>query len=42
MPRTGDVFERGGCRFEIVDIDGHRVDRVLVSPGSRRAEGPAE
>ena len=31
VPRTGDVFEHRGCRFEIVDMDGHRVDRVLVS-----------
>lgn len=31
VPRTGDTFERGRCRFEVVDMDGHRVDRVLVS-----------
>jgi len=31
IPRTGDVFERAGFRFEIVDMDGNRVDRVLVS-----------
>jgi putative hemolysin len=31
IPRTGDVFQRGGFRFEVVDMDGHRVDRVLVS-----------
>ena len=31
VPKTGDRFERGGFRFEIVDMDGHRVDRVLVS-----------
>lgn len=31
VPRIGDVFERSGCRFEVVDMDGHRVDRVLVS-----------
>jgi putative hemolysin len=38
VPRTGDVFERGDYRFEIVDMDGNRVDRVLASrtsPGSR-------
>jgi putative hemolysin len=40
VPRTGDVFERRGHRFEVVDMDGNRVDRVLVSrtappPGSR-------
>jgi len=31
VPRTGDVFERRGYRFEVVDMDGNRVDRVLVS-----------
>ena len=30
VPRTGDVFARGGYRFEIVDMDGNRVDRVLI------------
>jgi putative hemolysin len=31
VPRIGDRFERGGFRFEIVDMDGNRVDRVLVN-----------
>ena len=31
VPRTGDVFERGHHQFEIVDMDGNRVDRVLVT-----------
>ncbi|MGE3577602.1 MAG: hemolysin family protein [Vicinamibacterales bacterium] len=31
VPRTGDVFERGGVRFEVVDMDANRVDRLLVS-----------
>ncbi len=31
VPRTGDMFERGNYRFEVVDMDGNRVDRVLVS-----------
>ncbi len=31
VPRTADVFERSGFRFEVVDMDGHRVDRVLVT-----------
>lgn len=30
IPKTGDRFERGGHAFEIVDMDGHRVDRVLI------------
>jgi putative hemolysin len=45
VPRTGDVFERRGYRFEVVDMDGNRVDRVLVSrvspvSGSRSAGAP--
>jgi len=31
VPKTGDVFERGDHRFEIVDMDANRVDRLLVS-----------
>jgi putative hemolysin len=34
VPRTGEVFERRGYRFEVVDMDGNRVDRVLVSRAS--------
>jgi putative hemolysin len=32
VPRVGDVFRRDRYRFEIVDMDGNRVDRVLVGP----------
>jgi putative hemolysin len=31
IPVTGDKFEYGGLRFEVVDMDGLRVDKVLVS-----------
>jgi putative hemolysin len=31
VPRTGDIFARRGYRFEVVDMDGNRVDRILVS-----------
>lgn len=42
VPRTGDVFERRGYRFEVVDMDGNRVDRVLVSRASPASgSGPA-
>jgi putative hemolysin len=37
VPRTGDGFQRSGFRFEIVDMDGNRVDRVLVSRASDTA-----
>jgi len=32
VPRTAEYFEWGGLRFEIVDMDGRRVDKVLVTP----------
>ncbi len=31
LPQTADVVEWGGWRFEVVDLDGKRVDKVLVS-----------
>lgn len=31
VPRTGDAFDMNGFRFEIMDMDGNRVDRVLVT-----------
>ena len=31
LPRTADVVEWDGWRFEVVDLDGKRVDKVLVS-----------
>jgi magnesium and cobalt exporter, CNNM family len=31
VPVSGDVFDTNGYRFEVVDMDGKRVDKVLVS-----------
>ena len=31
IPSVGDKIESGGWRFEIVDLDGRRIDKVLVS-----------
>jgi putative hemolysin len=31
IPRIGDRFEWGGLRFEVTDMDGRRVDRVVVT-----------
>ncbi|MGB3138576.1 MAG: hemolysin family protein [Nodosilinea sp.] len=30
IPSTGDFFEWEGMRFEVVDMDGRRVDKVLL------------
>ena len=44
IPSVADHFEWGGLRFEIVDMDGHRVDKVLVSesPGPNAAPPPGD
>ena len=31
IPDTGETFEWNGFRFEVVDMDGRRIDKVLVS-----------
>ncbi|MBL8103275.1 MAG: HlyC/CorC family transporter, partial [Anaerolineales bacterium] len=31
VPQTTDLFEWHGLRFEVVDMDGRRVDKVLVT-----------
>jgi len=30
IPATGDQLEWKGFAFEIVDMDGHRIDKILV------------
>jgi putative hemolysin len=32
MPRVADSFNYGGWSFEVVDIDGTRIDKVLITP----------
>ena len=32
VPATGESFNWEGYRFEVVDMDGARVDRVLITP----------
>jgi len=39
VPRTGDVVEVGVHRIEVVDMDGLRVDKLLIGPA--REETPA-
>lgn len=31
IPRTADTVEWGGMRFEVIDMDGRRIDKVLVA-----------
>lgn len=32
LPRTGDRIDWGGWSFEIVDMDGNRIDKVIAAP----------
>lgn len=32
IPKTGDKFQYGGWNFEVLDMDGRRVDKVLAVP----------
>jgi putative hemolysin len=32
IPQTGEVFAWRGIRFEVVDLDGARIDKLLVTP----------
>jgi putative hemolysin len=32
IPRVGESVESGGIRYEVVDMDGRRIDRLLVTP----------
>ncbi len=38
LPRTADAVEWDGWRFEVVDLDGKRVDKVLANLLPRRDE----
>ena len=32
IPTTGERLEWAGLQFEVVDMDGRRIDKVLVTP----------
>ena len=34
LPTVGESFRHGGWRFEVVDMDGRKLDKLLASPGS--------
>jgi len=38
VPREGDHFVWDGFRFEVVDMDGNRVDKILVAPAKAAAK----
>jgi len=38
MPATGERIDCAGWRFEVVDLDGKRIDKVLASPLAEAAK----
>jgi putative hemolysin len=38
LPATGEIVDAQGWRFEVVDLDGRRIDKIIASrlPGIRR------
>jgi putative hemolysin len=37
VPKTGDVLLWNGMKLEVVDMDGPRIDKVLLSPNASDA-----
>ena len=40
LPLVGESFDSQGWRFEVVDLDGRRIDKILarrIAGGRRRA-----
>jgi putative hemolysin len=42
LPEVGETFDEQGWRFEIVDMDGRRIDKLLVSSLKRKKKREAE
>jgi putative hemolysin len=40
IPEVGEHFHWNGWRFEVVDLDGRRIDKIMASPPAE--EGPAD
>ena len=39
LPRTGESFTHQGFRFTVVDMDGNRIDKLLISTDGPRPAG---
>ncbi|NNC71695.1 MAG: HlyC/CorC family transporter [Sphingomonadaceae bacterium] len=38
LPTVGEIFEGNGWRFEVVDMDGRKIDKLLASPIEREGD----
>lgn len=41
LPETGERFAHDGWKFEIVDMDGRKIDKLIASPPRRAKAQPA-
>jgi putative hemolysin len=42
IPETGETFKFDGYKFEVVDMDGRKIDKLLISRSRRRRSEEAE
>jgi magnesium and cobalt exporter, CNNM family len=42
IPEAGESFDWSGLRFEVMDLDGARIDKVLITPVADRDKDEAE
>jgi putative hemolysin len=42
LPDTGEIFRHDGWSFEIVDMDGRKIDKLIASRPRRKPVGPEE
>jgi putative hemolysin len=42
LPKTGETFKHDGWSFEIIDLDGRKIDKLIVSrPRKKKPEAEA-
>jgi putative hemolysin len=41
LPETGERFDHQGWKFEIVDLDGRKIDKLIATPPKRRSQPAA-
>ena len=42
LPETGESFTHDGWKFEIVDMDGRKIDKLIASRPKKKARPPAQ
>jgi len=42
IPQVGERFEWRNYRFEVIDLDGARVDKILIAPQAERSAAEAD